>query len=445
MKIVVPNKVFQYFDVEGTELPLDKILYAVSLVYEPSYDQLEKDERYKRISATDFQWALGNNYKNYMEFLSEEGIIDINHSYEQKEYPKGYAIGSDWDSEPTIVEINDSCLCRKCLKRGDQPKYHTTRCLDRWIYDSDLTLEENVLSHFYPIIDYEVTYSQDSKSAKGRIYDIITIVKFNNRFIKAHRDATSGRYHSFMTTASKRVRPYFRYKGKELLEIDIRCCQPTLSLILFEDWFYEKESDRMTLKRILELDRLSGQVRGKIDDTILYKISKTLQSVDREQLKFYKALVLEGRLYEWIMEIMETELGQIITRDEAKESFCFALYSNLQNTVPPTARDKTKKHNEIKKLIVKRLPTLFNVFNQFKALGNEVLPILLQRVESYIIIDRVAKLMPRNIPFWTVHDSILTLKNFTEEVKKLIEEECYLATGLMPYVRVKGNSLTAKN
>lgn len=109
----------------------------------------------------------------------------------------------------------------------------------------------------------------------------------------------------------------------------------------------------------------------------------------------------------------------------------------LSKRIPVFAKREIHLMNQIKQVMTSTCPNLFKTINQYKRLGNEVLPILLQRIESYIIIDRVAPRIPRHVPFWTVHDSILTLPEHTNQIRELIEEEFLIATGFNPIIRIK--------
>lgn len=436
MRIAVPALVYDFLPDLPAGLKKDKILYVLAEIFSPSAEQLEHHDEMKKIYAHEWKATIGNNYTDYINYLTNDyEVIDVCRHYEPKKYPMKYAIKDGWDINPVIVDIQDLILCRKLNNRITAPEYHNNPTLDRWIYDNKLTIAEDALPKFYPTMTYKS--SQDDISPLGKIHDINTILKFENGWVTGKRDHTSGRYHSTVSLASKRIRSYIRYNGNPLVEIDITSCQPFLSLVLFEDWFYENNA-KLNLTKLISLKHLSTQSSNQIKhNNSLYKITKTLLPSDYHDIKVYRESILSGQVYEWLMDLMKQKAGWDINREEAKKAFCYTIYSGESESVPPWAKREIKLYNNVKKILIHAVPGVFRIINSYKKCGNEVLPIILQRIESYIIIDRAAKCIPNNVPFFTIHDSILTLPEHVQMVKEIIEDEFLLATGIKPSIKVK--------
>ncbi|MFC2118073.1 hypothetical protein ACFLSY_05485, partial [Bacteroidota bacterium] len=91
---------------------------------------------------------------------------------------------------------------------------------------------------------------------------------------------------------------------------------------------------------------------------------------------------------------------------------------------------------EIKKLLYSLIPNVFAIFNQFKKKDYKTLPVLLQRIESYLIIDLITKSIPKSIPIYTIHDSILTTEVHVKYVKEKLIWDIQKYTGLLPNVKI---------
>jgi hypothetical protein len=85
-------------------------------------------------------------------------------------------------------------------------------------------------------------------------------------------------------------------------------------------------------------------------------------------------------------------------------------------------------------------PSVYEVFALIKKADKTLLPRLLQRIESHLILQVVTKRIARErrtLPIFTIHDSIATTEGNVEYVKKIFEEELYNAIGYLPTLSVE--------
>jgi hypothetical protein len=62
---------------------------------------------------------------------------------------------------------------------------------------------------------------------------------------------------------------------------------------------------------------------------------------------------------------------------------------------------------------------------------------LLQKIESTVILDQVVPRIEREIPelpIWTIHDSIMTVRGQEENIARMIREEAERIIGVAPTV-----------
>jgi hypothetical protein len=68
------------------------------------------------------------------------------------------------------------------------------------------------------------------------------------------------------------------------------------------------------------------------------------------------------------------------------------------------------------------------------------LPILLQRLESRLILHQVTKVISKKLPsapLFTVHDCVLTTNEYSEKVQSILEKELEAATGIKPGLTIE--------
>jgi hypothetical protein len=106
------------------------------------------------------------------------------------------------------------------------------------------------------------------------------------------------------------------------------------------------------------------------------------------------------------------------------------------------------KYNPAARLFKSLFPNVQKLFDAIKKDEYNQLAIILQRIESYTLLERVAqKILAElpGLPFLTRHDSILPSGIFVtsdtaEKVKIILLETIKEVTGIMPMARIKNNT-----
>ena len=117
------------------------------------------------------------------------------------------------------------------------------------------------------------------------------------------------------------------------------------------------------------------------------------------------------------------------TRNEVKPLFLAVIYGDPQNM-----------HTKVGEAICELSPAVFDaVIDRAYTLGHGGLPRLMQRIESDIMILKVAARLMREdprMPLLTVHDSIVVPPDHVVLAQRVIAEEWHLEFGLMPRTKV---------
>lgn len=152
-----------------------------------------------------------------------------------------------------------------------------------------------------------------------------------------------------------------------------------------------------------------------------YKGQELPESVQR-----YIDLTANGKFYEEMMRLLCYASSSITKRQRSifkkdffgKIFFCKTRYSRST----PEGKMFRKHFKEVADLI-----------DKYKSTGHEQLAILMQRAEAKVILETIGEeLIKRNIWFVSIHDSIVTLVQHQDEVKKLVLDSFFAEVGVAP-------------
>jgi hypothetical protein len=221
---------------------------------------------------------------------------------------------------------------------------------------------------------------------------------------------------------AKGLRPYLRINNEPLVNIDIKNSQPYLSTIILTD---------------------PGKVSYLTNNPVFALLLQSLKVSLNEDVKKYIELVVLGQLYEYLMTEFDRE-GLILTRSETKSHVLRILFA--RNRMP---KDETNR--KARQVFKDRFPTVHRIFSKVRghSKGDKFqnfkrFAILLQRIESYLMLDVILKRIYKELPGTiavTVHDSIMTgiLTNNVEAVSKIIVDELTFFIGFPPQIKIEEN------
>jgi hypothetical protein len=285
--------------------------------------------------------------------------------------------------------------------RADQVKYLNKLTIDESYKDF---LESNYTS--------ETDQYNSILASAMRIINKIPLSKIDN---------TSGRFHSNITNMAKGLRPYLRINNEPLVNIDVKNSQPYLSTIILT---YPSKVAWLTKNPVFAL--------------LLQNLNV---SVNKDDVKKYILLVISGQLYEYLMQEFTKE-GLTLTRSETKIQVLRILFARNR-----TPKDEINK--KCRQIFKDSFPTVHRIFSKVR--GSEKgdkfqnfkrFAILLQRIESYLMLDVILKRIYKELPGTiavTIHDSIMTgiLTNNLEAVKKIMIDEFTFFIGFAPKINIE--------
>ncbi len=378
----------------------------------------------------------------YLRELIKWDIIERTGYYVPGQAAYQYQFAEGVDGKYITCGLNNLKLIRRIEKVFSESRQEMTRQL------KDRTDQVRFLKLLSIASGYE-NFINEKYSADTDAYNraLGSAVRILNGDIFYSVDTTSGRFHSNVTNTPAGFRPYLRVGGQPLVNIDVKNCQPYLSTVILTDpqkaaMFSENPAFTMVLQSL--------------------KVSQA------DDVKKYIQLVIEGRIYEYLMAAFHAE-ELYLDRNETKRQVLRILFArnrmpkNPVNDSPEkiarlTPKQQKKReayieeYENIKKarqIFRRNFPTVHRIFSKVR--GNERgdkftsfkrFAVLLQSMESYLMLEVILKRIRRELPeviAISVHDSIMTgvLTNDAEAVKNILIEEFTNFVGFRPKVKLE--------
>ncbi len=488
-KLIDLDSIMQSYPPSKRQVNRDCLLYLISLIYSKSLFNK------KQYECKDFGFIpLKMEYLNKkfyasrinLDYLIELGILESDYKYSPNNYSIGYRINP--------VFLNGETQCKFFKKRiyyskidsvnsSDNnlpiPQYLARPFLEKRIF-LEKTAANKILEEVYErsisVIKHDMKL--DKEKMNKRIKDLEYALVFqkekvaricNNDYSGSYFiDNTSFRFHSLITTLKKQVRPLIKLNGQDSVSLDLKNSQPFFLLLLFKRAFYDTRNRGRKILRMLELDKNNIKYReyiinNNINPLMIGKLAESIENTEGSVYEFCHA-IRQGSLYELFMSkrvdintLSEEEFKTL--RDEVKEQFLVFMYDepgrkfsrkSVKGIVYSdyvdifkfidflkqfkTGEDAFVRHSYLK-TVDKKSNLLIKVDSGFKRLSN-----LIQSLESKVILEivcsEIAKKHPE-MPFLTVHDSIIIPKNYKKAVLKIMNSEIERVTWEIPQIKVE--------
>ncbi|NMB82015.1 MAG: hypothetical protein GYA14_09370 [Ignavibacteria bacterium] len=398
MKAYIPNNLNL-----GAEKHRDKYYYIIRLIYYGRiFDKRNIKHSFISLNGQFLHKVLGGNYIKYLRWLIDSGIIESDKHYEPNKKSIGYRLTEKYRNEKfRKVEITNKRLIEKIEKLKVQHEQsisnptliYLIKCLKSIKLDFD-GANNWLVQNISEINNYE--YSNATSS--------IDLLYSNDSHFTV--SSLTGRFYSTVTNLKKELRPFLKYNGQSLVEVDIANSQPFFLNFLLIDYYSNNNS---LIKSYSDIKYISYDTKNNLPD----------------DSKKYIDLTSKGVFYEYLMEAFNYS-GD---RDKFKKMLFARVYYN----------DTLKGGREEWFLFQDLFPSVAEVITHHKKENYKNLAIMLQIAESDMMIYKIVpKLIEKIIYALTIHDSYLVIENDSAEVKKIILNEFKNLYGLIPFVRIKG-------
>jgi len=407
------------------------------------------------------------DYSRYINCLLEIGVLETDNVYILGEKAKGYRYAQRFRTGLKRMLVTDGTLIKKLTEWRSHKDYSLGASssavselsilkdevivpamqyndVARW-YNTETIEIDASSAHAYNRAIYEYKRLDQSRwdkkpTSDGSHYlkDPYTqyiagwrsIEKVKDGVYNLHADGNIYRLHSCITNCKKELRHFITIKGQLVRVTDLSNSQPTLLLILLNPDFWDG-TGRFNYTNIPYLD-INSIFSNTTHIPILIKLLKNLQHNEssKSELIRFREMVLSGRFYEDFATLIKSELGIEYSREDIKPLMFTVLFTSNRFISQPGSEPKQ---------IFKRLfPSVYDILRRIKQRSANNLPILLQRIESYIMYYRICPaiaLKTPDLPIIPIHDSIATIKGQEDVIEAVMKQQLAECLGAEPHLK----------
>lgn len=305
--------------------------------------------------------------------------------------------------------------------------------------DKPLATEYNETNHRYKIADKS---RWDQRVERNGIVFKNPTVQYNANFVNIdkiarghfnpHHDFNIFRFHSALTNCKKELRHAITIDNKEVVAVDLSNSQPTLLTIMLQSNFWTGTKG-FTALSIPYFNHLKAFKPTNL--SLLIKLCSIAESNEDstlgKELVEYRKWVADGKFYhEFRRKVESVSQRSLSSISDVKIMFFLVLFTDNRYIGQDEAAPKRAFRD--------CFPELYKLSNLIKSKDAANLPILLQRIESYIMYYRI---MPRitverpDLPIIPIHDSIATLRGEEGYIEQVMCEELEECLGFPPHFK----------
>lgn len=391
--------------------------------YITSLHLMRKDEEYVILNRKILKDLSVSNIGSYIKILENGEFIISDNNYIVGKKSKGYKLNKRYSYWLEKVEISKGCkLFDKIIKHNRRKRAHKNR-LEPFLQQMNRTF-----------MDVELDYSKAGKwiicnvpNNKQHFHFLALNQLKDKRFRHFHRNKTNNRLDTNLTNLKSELRQFIK---SDLISIDLKNSQPFLLSVLLNSIINNSKVLLCSKNNDLDLNRTFGV---KAIQKILI-IHQKLKKSNLVNLKKFTDAVLNGNLYEDFIK----SYSDNITRKQVKDIMFKVLFSKNE------IHHKYKRfvpYNEEKEIFASVFPFVMESVKALKEKEHSGLAIFLQKLESYVFIDCIAKkLVEAGIVPLTIHDSFLIESKHKDKAKEIINAEFLGLFGVVPSFHVESNS-----
>lgn len=448
---------------------IDAIYVVLSFLY-PSKDYIKATigfEGFKSINNDEINKIIRNRFGKVKRLLMDvnshpSGAILIEKpNYQPGIKSKSYRLNEELFLNPGERWVVLGSNAEKRLFKFEQDgimKYENFKLSYKFLldhYQSNITIDNEAMNYVSTLKSFLLEkvnqFDGDKDEMTKRVNDKIKDMKSKIRSIqkKKFRPSVSNSNHrliSVITNLNRELRYYLKINGNRLVEVDMKSSQPYVLGSILTDRFFRGDSNiDFSLIRIYpQLYNQLNYISSNPTSGITSKIEKSLynnkegfplhfMSGDLDnclEIQSYRNLPFKEGFYS---HLNTTFFNGDLETQKVKDDIMLVM--NLKEL-------EKRKHIELILQFKIHFPNINSFIESVNSLNvfKSAVAILLQRSESYLFLlvgcKAVNEQLP-NVPFLTIHDSILIEEQYSETTKRILEESITNSTQLEAGMSIK--------
>lgn len=443
----------------GSYFDKERLIYLIGLISSiPAKNKDSIDENgFVRIN-TPLLRTFFKDYLSYLDYLVRTGIFICDGHYIPGKISRGFKFAPQYE-ETRLIKYTYSTV-----QQGEQIKAIPSEIYDEETqqYIPNILLNFPYLSYWYEQkllhIDelkaskYAYTIMQKKFSSGITSWDInrdkshgsyicrkyprsqynaiihnISSIAIGDYNVKI--DSNVHRLHSAITNMQKNYRKFLTYDGQPLVNIDIANSQPYLLCLLLNPSFWDKDSNLS-----LNIGMLPSNIQERFSEEQISNITNYLHSLNLEQIQDYITKASEGKIYDYMVDVINSgNTSNRVDRDTIKTMILIVFFSSNRYFHQIDAK--------LKRIFNQHFPAIYKLIRLTKSNHKSDLACLLQSIESEIILHRCCRRIweegYHQVPVFTIHDSICTIIENEELVKKIMVQELTCTIGYIPFIKIE--------
>jgi hypothetical protein len=447
----------------------DSCAYFISLLCVDNYTKFKSKNGFRKIKTTKLESVIGKGghskrrSSEVKKLLIQNGVIEMK-NHRMGKYSQSFRLMEKYN----IGKFKQHELGGKLLKRLEVIKKNkeknilesTTHCrfeyqiIKKQFQKNVLKINSELSEQFLRNLGRELL-ERVLAFKRYEQFNLKALFNFIGRQLKITDDLNQGRvlfnisdsnhrFNSIITSLPKILRPFLLINGQRIAEVDISSSQPfILASILNESFLDDKEG-------VLNMDKIFPELKERIEALGLGNFSRQsgrtenllgifLTKEERRRIEDFKQIDFANDFYQSILEKGQIEYPEIIQnnkgflngRDFIKKKMMSFLFYKSEDFRP---------ENPVIYLMEKLFPELNTFIIRFHSVfGNKEFSILLQRVEVELLLNVVRKISNESeeIPFYTIHDCILTSQKYAERIESIMRETIEELTQMEVGIKIK--------
>ncbi|RTQ53266.1 hypothetical protein EJV47_00575 [Hymenobacter gummosus] len=409
---------------------------------------------YLPLSAVLLKKTCGDRYKMALDLLISAGIIEHASGSYSTGSSRRYRLAKHMAASASVYRELSGTVRERFLRNqeeADQVRVKNPASLThltKWLNPLRLTVDlqrahsfiELSFRRVHELINASEFSEAEKLEARGRAHvrmnqQINDLRLLANGVYQVSNDGKDERLHSVLTRVKKELRSFLLYDGQPLVSLDIRSSQPYFFTKLLSRKFYS-----MTVKNPLGFKSLVQGPQHTPSTPLLpptpppdiySSMFPTLTELTDEQLltrSSFRQFSWESGFYKQFAEQLNTTATKHINEAQAKKLAMFLFFEYRPY------KFRTEQFRSFERLY----PLEAGVIRGMNRLEGKLLPIMLQRLESRVMLHHVSKTIAAVLPeapLFSVHDSLLTPPQYAAAVKNMMVTELTTIMGLQPGIK----------
>lgn len=448
----------------------NKIYYLLSRIVltNENYVLNEEYEGYRGISSVKMKKIMGRkDYYLILQLLSnpQAPVIESNKSWHNSKqggdgYCQGYRLCPPHNTGEVVWRTIPTKFQRRIEKHDkNDPEANFDDSKYKFLYqqfdNKELCFDPLVNDYIYSFGRQLLSKAESNEFQSNMVLNLIGrwryyVEKIENGDIWHQVSHSNWRLNSSLTHLNRVLRPFLLHNGQQLVEIDITASQPYILSAIMKDEFLTGHEGCFNLqsispevfKKLIKTGYISSISRdstysfgytsysgstmhtefnpdlsssaGSSKETYSFMWGSFFNEMEMGSIRNYQAAPFENDFYKHLVNIVNSKSGQK-TLDEA------VLRERIKNNMRFVLFDDDPKHRNngtYFKMFREQYPGVDKlIYDLLKEVGKTNFSYLLQRAESYIVLDVISRDFHEeypNAPVFTIHDAICTYPEYLQ-------------------------------